>query len=278
MFMKLSRPLILITLALASFGVVQVANAESACKLKGGSIVPLPAEACAKEGGTMVTITVTGAPATASDAKGPAPASAPAAAYQLSSDTKLAAAQKAVLDLLNKPVVGKNSRKSGPEGLEREAKFTDCNLAVEEYIHVDYGNLWSARKNLKVNTTINFRNMKRDELNVMGEIGSKGGDFKAQAVYFEESSRMGGGNDISITVAELYEGNYKKFTLPGLAPYWDAPRADLWMADTYGYVLADYMGNIATNKIRIVYMLSTADDAAALKKAFDDLSAVCKPQ
>lgn len=249
----------------------QAAETESACKLRGGSIVPLPAEACAKEGGTMVTVTV------ATPAAGEAKKEAPAPVYQLSSDPKLAAAQKAVLDLLNKPVTGKAPRRGEPEGIEREAKFTECNMAVEEIIHVDYGNLFSARKNLKVNTTVNFRNLKRDEYSVMGEIGSKGGDFKGQAVYFEESPRSGGG-DISISVAELYEGKYRKFNLPGLAPYWDAPRSDLWMSDGYGYVLADHMGNIATNKIRIVYILNASDDPNALKKAFDDLSAVCKPQ
>jgi hypothetical protein len=219
----------------------------------------------------VVSVTVS---APAAEAKQAAPA---APVYQLSSDPKLAAAQKAVLDLLNKPVAGKAARKGDPEGIEREAKFTECNLAVEENIHVDYGNLYSARKNLKVDTTVNFRNIKREAFSVLGEVASKGGDFKGQAVYYEESPRSGG-NDILIAVEEMYKEHYRKLTIPGLAPYWDAPRSDLWMSDQYGYVLADNMGNIATNKIRVVYILNTADDANALKKAFDDLSAVCKPQ
>jgi hypothetical protein len=246
-------------LALAAFSSAQAADTASSCKLKGGSIVPLPAEACAKEGGTMVTA---------------AEAAAPAPVYQLSADAKLAAPQKAILDLLSKPVVGKVTRKGSPEGVERSAKFAECTLTVDENLQVDYGNIFSSRKIFKISSTVDFKNIKREAFGIFGEVASKGGLLKAQAVYFEEPTRRSG-NNISISVSELYEGNYKKFTMPGLAPYWDAPSVDLWMADVFGYVPADSMGNVASSKIRILYIVNSADDAASLKKAFDEIAAVC---
>ncbi|HEY5994902.1 MAG TPA: hypothetical protein VIU46_09935 [Gallionellaceae bacterium] len=256
---KLSSAIIL---ALALAASAQAADTSGSCKLKGGSIVPLPAEACAKEGGAVVTAAA-------------AAASAPAPTYQLSADPRLAAAQKAALVLLSKPVVGKITSRGSPEGVERSAKFADCTMTVEENLQVDYGNVLSSRKIFKISSTVDFRNLPREQFGELGEISSMGGLLKAYAVYLEKSRKPG--DYLAISISDLYEGNYRKFR-PGQSAYWDAPRDDFWMADEYGYVVADSMGNTATSKVRILYIVSSADDAAALKKAFDEISAVCRKQ
>jgi len=264
--MKKSHAAMVMLFAIVTFTFAHAA--DMTCRLKGGSLVPLPAEACAKEGGAVVVVP---------DAKGVTPASAPAATYQLSADPRLAAAQKAVLDVLNKPVVDTSGHKSDPEGLDREAKFTECTLKVEENLRLDYGNLLSARKNFKISSTVDFRNILRDEFGVLGEIASKGAYLKAHAVYLGQAKRRGG-NDIAISVSDLYRGNYRKFTMPESAPYWETARDDFWMADEFGYARAYSMGSVATDKVRILFIVNSAGDAAALNKAFDEVHAACRPQ
>ena len=94
--MKKSNTVLVMLVALAAFGPALAADSESACRLRGGSIVPLPADACAKEGGTMVTVTIAPAPAAGVAAPGvAAPAAAPAAV----SSAPAASAPAAVLQL-----------------------------------------------------------------------------------------------------------------------------------------------------------------------------------
>lgn len=265
--MNKSNIAILMLCALAASA--QAADTETACRLRGGSIVPLPAEACAKEGGTMVTVTVA-APAAGAGQKA---APAPAPVYQLSSDPRLAAAQKPVLELLNKPVLAAKQSKLTPEGVEREAKFAECKLTVEENLHLDYGNLFSARKDFKIGSAVDFRAIKPEDVSVYGEISSKGGYLSAQAVQFEVAQKRS--DALTVSISQMYSGKYRKFTSPDSAPYWDAPRDDFWMIDDYGYVVLNRMGNFNTDKVRVLYLLSTPEEAAALKKAFDDVAAVC---
>jgi len=281
---KMLNGAILMLFALAPFGAAQAAEQESACRLRGGSIVPLPAEACAKEGGAMVTVTIA-APAAAAPAvsapAAPAPAaaaSAPAAipAPVLSADPRRAAAQKAIIELLGKPVVSKSSHRHGPESIERSAKFAECTMTVEENTHLDYGNLISSRMDFKISSTVRFGGLRPEEVGVLGETSSKGGDLETYSVYLARPARDGG--DFSISVSVRDGKQYRKFTSPGSSAYWAGPRDDYWMADEYGYPTADDLGNIYTNKVRILYVVGTEDDANALKKAFDEMRAACAPQ
>jgi hypothetical protein len=247
------------------------------CRLKGGTVVQLPAEACKMEGGAPVN-------AAASPASGvvlkpvdgntsgnqPPPSDA-------TSHSKLQETQKWIIDLLGKPVETKTPLNRNPEGIERTAKFDGCQLVVDENLHIQYGNLFSASKDFKINAVIDFRNINREEFGVLGKITSKGGDLSGVAVYFEEPKRKGG-NNISISVLNLREGNYTKYTSHGPGAYWDAPRDDLWMADEYGYAKDNGWDNVATDKIRILLIVNSSDDAARLKNALEEVNTMCKPQ
>lgn len=259
---------LLALLAMAACAPVHAAEAAGGCRLRGGDVVPLPAEACVREGGVVVP----GAPAAEVKAAASAPAAAP---VQLSADPKVAGAQQAILAVLGKPVVGASSKARVPEGVERQVKFDGCTLAVEEDLRVDYGNLVAARQNFRIASTVDFRAVSPQAFGVLGEVGSKGGDLTAQAVSVEEPSQRGG-NHVSISVALLEGGTYRKFATPAGAPYWEAPRDNFWMKDGYGYVRVNDQGYAYTGKIMIVYLVNSADDAALLKKAFDEMSAACR--
>ncbi len=261
--MKKSNIVILMLFALAASA--QAAETETACKLRGGSIVPLPAEACAKEGGTMVSVTVA---APAAEAKSAAPA------YQLSNDPKLAAAQKTILELLSKPVAGVSKHSKVPEGIERQAKFADCTMAVEEHLVLDYGGILSSRKEYNISSKVDFRAIKPEESGVLGKVDSKSGELKAFAVYLVKPGKRG--DYLSISITELEGDTYKKFNTPGIVPYWETPREYFWLADQYGYAVVDSMSNVDTDKVRILYLFNSPDDAAQLKKAFDGIAAVCQ--
>lgn len=273
MIKKMLHPAVLILLAIASLSSAAAAEQATGCRLKGGTIVPLDAATCAMEGGTPIAAI---APVAAPMVVAPAPAAANAPPAQYSSDPRLATAQRAVVDLLSKPVMDKHSQKISPEGVERVARFDGCRLIVDENMRVDYGNLVSARKNFKIGSTVDFRRGSREAFGVLGKISSLGGGLKAHAVYVEESKRKDG-NNIAISVLEQSEDGFSKLTLPRAAAYWDAPRDDLWIADEYGYPKDNGMGDAVTNRIRILFIVSTSDDAAALKKALDDVHALCKP-
>ena len=277
MLTKMLRPAVLILLALAPLGVGHAADMAIDCRLKGGTVVQLPAEACKMEGGAPVN-------AAASPASGvvlkpvdgntsgnqPPPSDA-------TSHSKLQETQKWIIDLLGKPVETKTPLNRNPEGIERTAKFDGCRLVVDENLHIQYGNLFSASKDFKINAVIDFRNINREEFGVLGKITSKGGDLSGVAVYFEEPKRKGG-NNISISVLNLREGNYTKYTTHGPSAYWDTPRDDLWIADEYGYAKDNDRGNVATDKIRILLIVNSSDDAARLNNAFEEVNTMCKAQ
>lgn len=251
-----------VLLALVSFASANAAELPNNCKLKGGSLVRLDAGACTMEGGAVV----------AGETVAPVQSDA---SLHLADDPKLASAQRAVAVLLGKTVEEAGSTKRTPEGVERVVKFDACRLMTEETLHVDRGNLISARMNLKINSTIDLRNIQHDAFDILGKVSSIGGGLKAYGVFFQERKRSEGGN-LSIAMFEQREEGLRKASLRNSSAYWDAPRADLWMVDEYGYPQADSMGNVATDKVSILFLLGTPEDAAALKKALNDLHAVCK--
>jgi hypothetical protein len=280
MLTKMLRPAILILLALALHGVGHAADMAIDCRLKGGTVVQLPAEACKMEGGAPVNE----AASPTSPASGvvlepvdgntsgnqPSPSDA-------TSHSKLEATQKWIVGLLGKPVGTTTPLNRNPEGLERTAKFDGCRLVVEENLHIQYGNLFSEWKDFKINSVIDFQNINREEFGVMGKITSKGGNLSAAAVYFEERKSKSG-NNISISVLNLRNGNYTKYKTHGPSAYWDAPRDDLWIADEYGYAKDNGSGNVVTDKIRILLIVNSSDDAARLKNALEEVNTMCKPQ
>ena len=261
----LKKRLFPVVLAFAMVPVTFVVAAEQAnnCRLKGGSVVPLAAEACVAEGGAVISAVAPVTPVVS------------AASLQLSDDPKLAAAQRAVADLLIKPVVDKNIKKRIPEDIQRSVKFDGCRLLVEEDMNVDHGNALSARMNFKVSSMVDMRNVSSEAFGVLGKVTSYGGGLQTFAVYFEERKRREG-NNISISMLEQRETSSRKYSLPVSSTYWDAPHDDLWMADEYGYPKDNGMSGAAVDKVRILFFMNTDTDAVALKKALDDVHALCK--
>lgn len=241
------------------------AFAADNCRLKGGDVVPLPAAACTKEGGTVI-----------SQALNPVAASAPAAAtVHLSSDAKIAAAQQAVVNVMNQTVLNKDAGDMAPEGVVRQVDFDGCTMKVSEVMQLDYGNLFSARLHFKIASTVDFRAIDTKEYGLTGQVESAGGELKAQGLYFLERTQKQG-NHITISIFRKRGKEYRPFTLPGPNPYWSTPKLDLWMSDRYGYVPVDDFGHADQSQTRIVYLVNTKDDADSLKKAFDGLAAVCR--
>jgi hypothetical protein len=277
MLTKISHPAILIALSLAPLGAGHAADMTIECKLKGGSVVQLPAEACKMEGGALVNEAA--APASAAvlkpvDGKSSGNQPLPGDATKYS---KLEETQKWVVDLLSKPVGASTPMNRNPEGIERTAKFDGCRLVVDENLHIQYGNVFSDLKDFKINAEIDFENINREEFGLLGKIASKGGDLNAAAVYFEEPKSKSS-NHISISVLILKAGNYTKYTSHGPSAYWDTPRNDLWIADEYGYPKDTGWSTVATDKIRILLIVNSSDDAAKLKNALDEVNTMCKPQ
>jgi hypothetical protein len=270
MLTKMLYPAILILLALAPYGVSQAADMAIDCRLKGGTVVQLPAAACAIEGGAPVTAAVVPAAVAA-------PVAGEVAKDRPPANAKLAEAQKVIVDLLAKPVVEAAPSNKKPEGIERTARFDGCKLMVDENLHIEYGNLYSAWMEFKISSVIDFLKIDREEFGMLGKINSKGGDLSAAAVYFEERKRKGG-NNISISVLKLGTGGYEKYSSHGPGAFWDAPRDDLWIADEYGYPKDTGWGNAATDKIRILLIVNSSDDAEKLKNASEAVHAMCKPQ
>ncbi len=282
MLTKMLRPAILILLALAPLGVGHAADMAIDCRLKGGTVVQLPADACKMEGGAPVNEAASPTSPTSS-ASGvvlkpvdgntvgnqPPPSDA-------TSRSKLEETQKWIVDLLAKPVETTTPLNRNPEGIARTAKFDGCRLVVDENLHIQNGNLFSVWKDFKINSVIDFQNINREEFGVLGKITSKGGDFSAAAVYFEERKSKGG-NNISISVLNLRNDGYAKYTSHGPSAYWDTPRDDLWIADEYGYTKDTGWGTVATDKIRILLIVNSLDDAARLKNALEEVNTMCKP-
>ncbi|MBA4383029.1 MAG: hypothetical protein C0406_10730 [Sideroxydans sp.] len=231
------------------------------CKLKGGSMVLLAADACVMEGGAVVSAVA--APVVV------------APTLQLSADPKLAAAQRVVAELLMKPVVDKNLKKRTPEEIERTVKFDGCRLLVDEDMQVEHGNAFAGRKHFKVSTSVDLQKVSRAAFGELGKVTSYGGGLETYAVYFEER-KLKEGNNIAISVSIQKDDGARKFSVRTSDIYWDAPNDDLWMADEYGYPKDIVEKGAALDTIRILYLMNTPDDAAALNKALGDVQAMCK--
>jgi hypothetical protein len=260
MIKKLLRPALLV-LVIAPLANVSAAEQLNNCKLRGGSMVQLAANACLMEGGSPVAPT-------------PDTPLVSAASLNLSAEPKLASAQRAVADLLLKPVVDMDMKKRMPERIERTVKFDGCRMSVAENIDVDHGNVFATRMSFKVSSTVDLRNVSSDAYGLMGAVTSYGGGLKTYPVYFEEKKRDSG-NSIAIAIDVVKESGVRKFTLSSSSAYWDAPKADLWIADEYGYPQSSGADNAETSKVRVLYFMSSAADAVALKQALDEVRAAC---
>ena len=261
MFMKMSRLAILIQLVVAPCAVSYAADMAVDCKLKGGTVVQLPAEACKMEGGAQIN-----APA--------APATGVVPAASLS---KLEETQKSIIDILGKNVESATPLNRNPEVIERTAKFDGCRLVVDEQVHIEYGNAFSVWRDFKINSVIDLQNINQDEFGILGKVSSKGGDLAGVAVYFEEKKRKDE-NNISISVLYLKNGAYTKYKVHGPSAYWNTPGDDLWIEDEHGYTKDTGWDTAATEKIRILLIVRSSDDATRLKSALDEVITMCKSQ
>ncbi len=232
------------------------------CRLKGGSMVLLEAGACVMEGGVAVT-------------KAAAPV-VPAVSLQLSANPQLASAQRAVAELLLKPVVDKNLNKRTPEEISRTVKFDGCRLLVDEDMFVEYGNALSARKHFKISSMVDMGKVSRSAFGELGKVTSYGGGIETYATYFEERKERDG-NNISISIQLEREGHLSSFKARSSGSYWDAQNDDLWLVDEYGYPKALIESGAATDKVRLLFLMNTPEDATALNKALGDVHALCQP-
>jgi hypothetical protein len=85
-------------------------------------------------------------------------------------------------------------------------------------------------------------------------------------------------NNIYISVLEPGKNGYEKFSAHGPVAFWDAPRDDLWIADEYGYPKDSGWGTVATDRIRILLIVNSPDDADKLLNALVEVQAMCKAQ
>jgi hypothetical protein len=274
MLTKMLRPAVLMSLALAMHGVGYAAEMAIDCRLRGGTVVQLSAEACNLEGGTQVNAAAAPVSGVAS-----APVAGNISGIQLppASLSKLEEAQQVIVGLLGKTVESGTPLMRNPEAIERSAKFDGCKLVVDEQIHVEYGNAYSVWRDFKVNAVVDFQKIDKGELGTLEKVGSKGGDLTGAAVTFEERKNEGG-NNISISVRYLSDGNYTKYTVHGPSAYWDTPQDDLWIEDEYGYTKDTGWDTAATDRIRILFIVNSLDDATKLKNAFEAVNTMCKQQ
>lgn len=240
---------------------VVAAEQENNCRLKHGSMVMLEAKACVMEGG--VAVTRSGAPVL------------PAATLQLSAKPELAAAQRAVAELLMKPVVDANPNKRMPEEISRTVKFDGCRLLVDEDMFVEHGNAFSSRKHFKIGSMVDMGKVSRSAFGELGKVTSYGGGLEAYAIHFEER-KEGDGNNISVSMQLQTGSGPVKYKVRASGIYWDAPNDDLWMVDEYGYPEDVINRGAATDKVRLLFLMNTADDSAALNKALGEVHALCR--
>lgn len=231
------------------------------CRLKHGSMVLLEAKACVMEGG--VAVTQAAAPVV------------PVASLQLSAKPELAAAQRVVAELLMKPVVDKNLNKRTPEEISRMVKFDGCRLLVDEDMFVEHGNAFSSRKHFKISSVVDMDKINRAAFGELGKVTSYGGGLETYANYVEERKESDG-NNISVSMQLQTENGPIKYRVSASGIYWDAPNDDLWMVDEYGYPKDVIDRGAARDKVRLLFLMNTADDSAALNNALGEVHALCR--
>ncbi len=240
-------------LAVAPFAVAD--EPMNNCRLQHGSMVFLEAVACVMEGGTVVSKSAT--------------------PLQVSADPKLAAAQQSLAALLMKPVTDSRVSKRMPEWITRTVKFDGCRLRVDEEMEIEYGNAFSSRKHLKVGSEVDMHKLGGAAFGELGKVRSYGGGMEAYAEYLEEPLRRGA-NNISISMQLQRESGLSKFSEIASGVFWDAPNDDLWMVDEYGYPKDRAGSGMATDKVRLLFLMSTPEDAAALHRALGEMHALCQ--
>jgi len=236
----------------AQIGAVHAEELNISCKLKGGTVVQMPVEACNTEGGMQVGAT-----------------------GSIADDPTLTAAQKQILEILVKPVEYLTPMNRNPEGIGRKPRFEGCKLMVDEVLHIEYGNFFSVWKDFKIHSMIDFQKISPSAFGLMGTVISKGGKLKGEAVLVEESTKREV-SSISISVENLRDDKYQKYTIHGPSPYFVTPGPDLWIEDGYGYTKDNGMDSSDTSKVRLMYMVKTEDEAKNLKSAFEEVSMNCK--
>ncbi|MEW5904280.1 MAG: hypothetical protein AB1722_08065 [Pseudomonadota bacterium] len=257
----LKRSLFSAALLLACAPLALAQGQANNCRLKHGSMVSLDAAACAMEGGAVVSQVAVPV--------------APAAPLLLSTDPKLAAAQQTVATLLMKPVTDKDANKRMPEWIARTVKFDGCRLQVDEEMEIEHGNAFSSRKHFKVSAVVDLRKLDGTAFGELGRVRSYGGGMETYAEYLEEPLRRGE-NAISISMQLQRESGPGKFTEVMSGVYWDAPDDDLWMVDEYGYPKDREGFGMATDKVRLLWLMNTPEDAAALHRALGEVRALCQ--
>jgi hypothetical protein len=282
------RLAILVSLVLAPFGAGNAADMQSYCRLKGGSLVPLTAAACAAEGGTMVSAEIAPAEPAAATAPGAAPAAAvavSAAAVKPTGNDELDQAEKQVVEILGKGVGLPLAPGAKPESIARSASFDGCRLSVEEQMHMDFGNIFTSRKQFKINSVVDFQNIARKSIGKLGSISSRAGDLSGYAVSVEELMSKAG-NNMSVSVLQVKDGKTSKYESPGTSASGEsAPLAAAkdyyWIFDGYGYPV-DIINTVqeipAMDMIRVLYIVDTEDAATQLLNALDKVSAICRQQ
>jgi len=271
-FAKILLPVFLISVALAPFNISLAEEMATDCRLRGGTVVRLTAEVCGMEGGEQASETVSPEQEGVIDS-----VERDTSGIQTSGNSKLDEIRRLIIDLLVKPVGTNTPGSRNPEGIERTAKFDGCRLIVDEDLHIQYGNAFSVWKDFKINSVIDLQNIDQDKIGIMAKISSKGGDLRAAAIFLEERKNKDG-NNISISVLNLREGDYTKYTSHGLSAYWDTPQDDLWIADEYGYPKDTGWSTVATDRIRLLLIVNSSSEAAKLKNAFEEVNAMCKLQ
>jgi hypothetical protein len=261
MLTKKLRPAILALLVLSCNGIGHAADMSVECKLKGGTVVQLSAEACKIEGGAQVD-------ATSSTA-------APEAAT--TSDPTLTEAQNKIIEILSKPVEHLTPLNRNPEGIGRKARFDGCKLVVDGELHIEYGNAYSVWKDFKIHSVVDFQKIKRSSFGIFGTVTSKGGKLTGEAVYVEERTNKAG-NNISISVQSLRDDKYEAYTVHGPSAYFETPGEYMWIEDVYGYVKDTGWDTADTSMIRLLYIVKSSDDAKNLKSAFEEVNMTCKMQ
>jgi hypothetical protein len=143
-------------------------------------------------------------------------------------------------------------------------------------MQVEHGNAFSGRKHFKISSTVDMQKVSRASFGELGKVTSYGGGLEAYAVYFEER-KLKVGNNIAISMLIQKEGDARKFSVRTSDIYWDAPNDDLWMADEYGYPKDVIETGAALDTIRLLFLMNTPEEAAALNKALDEMHVICKP-
>ncbi|MFH2139547.1 MAG: hypothetical protein ABII63_01995 [Pseudomonadota bacterium] len=261
----LKRSFIPAALLFAVAPLALAAEQTNNCRLKHGSMVILDAVTCTQEGGTVV------APSAAPRVEG-----GKSVPVKLSDDSKLAAAQSKVAELLMKQVIDSDPKKRMPEWIQRTVMFDGCRLWVEEEMEVEYSKTFSSRKHFKVSSRVDMSKIAPEAFSELGKVTSYGGGMEVYAENIEEPV-LSKGNNLSVSIQQQRDGSYSRYSASASSVFWDAPNADLRMADVYGYPKDKLESGAETDTVRLLFLMNTPVEITALHDALGALRAVCQP-